>query len=441
MIFLYKTIINILFIIALPFLLVLYLFSEKRRATLGFRLGFRTGLKPKQAGKKRIWIHALSVGEVISAVPFVNVLKGQHKELDIVFTASTKTGFDMAAQLFREKVSLKGDTALVAQLGYFPFDLGYCVKKISRQIEPDAVVLVETDLWPNFLYEMKKSKISVVLINARLSERSLNGYLFFRKFSCLFFSSLTGIMAQTPLDEKRFQSLGIDKNKISVVGNIKFDQPHEDVDKSYVESMRDRFGIQKETQVFVAGSTHEGEEKILYEVYKKVKEAFPGLLMILAPRDPDRCPTILSYFLFHDVHAAFMSTMGESNDKSNKRPDVVLVDKIGELARLYAVCDVAFIGGSMVRQGGHNPLEPAAFSKPVLFGSDMSDFLLISNMLMDHGGAKRVGSEQELKKELEAILGNRQTQQHMGSRSYEVFSRNFGAVQRIIKNLETLHIV
>ncbi|MBU8848647.1 MAG: 3-deoxy-D-manno-octulosonic acid transferase [Desulfobacterales bacterium] len=437
MIFLYKTIINILFIIAFPFLPLIYFFSEKRRATLSLRFGFRTGLKPKQAGKKRIWIHALSVGEVISAVPFVKALKERHKELDIVFTASTKTGFDMAEQLFLKKIFPKEDAPFVDQLGYFPFDLGYCVKKVSLQIEPDAVVLVETDLWPNFLYEMKKSKIPVILVNARLSKRSLNGYLFFRKFSSMFFSSLTGIMAQTSLDEKRFQRLGIDEKKISVTGNIKFDQPPEDMDKRVIKGMRDRFSIQKGTQVFIAGSTHEGEEDILCEVYKEVKKNYSGLLMILAPRDPKRCPKISSYFLSNEIQAILMSAMDESKDC----PDVVLVDKMGELARLYAICDVAFIGGSMVRQGGHNPLEPAAFSKPVLFGSDMSDFLLISNMLMDHGGAERVESEQDLRRELEAILGNRQTQQHMGSRSFEVFSRNSGSVQRIIKNLETLHIV
>ena len=405
------------------------------------RFGLRTGFTPKQTEKKRIWIHALSVGEVISAVPFVKALKEQFKGLDIVFTASTKTGFDMADQLFLKKVFPKEDTALVDQLGYFPFDLGYCVKKISRQIDPDAVVLVETDLWPNFLYEMKKKEIPVILINARLSKRSLNGYLFFKKFSSLFFSSLTGIMAQTLLDEERFQRLGVDKSKISVVGNIKFDQPHEDMDKNRVQGMRDRFGIQKKTQVFVAGSTHEGEEKILCEVYKRVKKKFPGFLMILAPRDPKRCPAIRSYFLSKDIHTSFMSTMDEPNSKFNRRPDVILVDKMGELSRLYALCNVAFIGGSMVRQGGHNPLEPAVFSKPVLFGSDMSDFLLISTLLMDHGGAKRVESEQNLRKELENILGNKQVQDNMGTRSFEVFSRNYGAVKRIIKNMERFHIV
>jgi len=432
MIFLYKTLTNILFIIVLPLLPFVYFFSEKRRANMFPRFGIKTGFVSGQQGKKRIWIHALSVGEVVSAVPLVNALKEQHKGLDIVFTASTKTGFDMAEQLF-----VKKKIRLADQLGYFPFDLGYCVKKIKQQIKPDAVVLVETDLWPNFLYEMKKSQIPVVLINARLSNRSLKGYLFLKNFSSLFFSSLTWIMAQTHLDEERFQRLGIDGKKISVVGNIKFDQPVADMDKIHVKGIRNCLDIQNKTQVLVAGSTHEGEEKILCDVYKKVKKDFPGFLMILAPRNPKRCSEILSYFISNDVQAVLMSTI----KKTGKSPNVVLVDKMGKLFEMYSVCNVAFIGGSMVRQGGHNPLEPAAFSKPILFGPDMSDFDLISTWLLDHGGAKRVASEQDLIKELEAILKSRQVQDHMGSRSFEVFSRNCGAVQKIIKNMERLHIV
>ena len=348
MIFIYKIVTNILFISSLPFLPLLYFFSEKRRANLIPRFGFRTGLVPKQTGEKRIWIHALSVGEVISALPFVNALKEQFKHLDIVFTASTKTGFDMAGQLFFKNISQSKDVALIDQLGYFPFDLGYCVKKVSRQIEADAVILVETDLWPNFLYEMKNNKIPVVLINARLSKRSLNGYLFFKKFSSMFFSSLTGIMAQTPLDEERFQRLGIDKSKISVMGNIKFDQPVADMNQSRIDSIKNRFGIHNQTKVFVAGSTHEGEEKILCEVYKRIKNTFPEIVMILAPRDPKRCPSILSFLLSRDISAVSMSTLDEPNIKLNRPPGVILVDKMGELCRLYAICDVAFIGGSMV---------------------------------------------------------------------------------------------
>jgi len=441
MIFFYKIIITLLFIVVLPFLPFIYFFSKKRRATLGFRFALKADFKPKPRGKKRIWVHALSVGEVISALPLVKELKEQYPDLDIVFTASTKTGFDMAEQLFLKNRDLKNagleNEGLVNQLGYFPFDLGFCVNKISSQIDPDAVVLVETDLWPNFLYKMKRRKTAVVLINARLSKRSLKGYLVFKKFSSMFFSSLTKIMAQTQLDKKRFQSLGIDERKISVVGNIKFDQIHGNMDEQTVKVMKDSFGVQKGTSVFLAGSTHEGEEKILCSVYKKIKKKFPEFLMIIAPRDPKRSSVILSYFLSHDVNAEFMSTV----EKSSRRYGVALVDRMGELSRLYAICDVAFIGGSMVSQGGHNPLEPAVFSKPVLFGTDMSDFLLISNMLMESGGARRVESELQLEKEIEIILENRHIRQHMGKLSFEVFSRHSGVVQRIINSMQRLDIV
>ncbi len=397
---------------------------------MGFRLGFRTGLNPKQAGKKRIWIHALSVGEVKSALPFITAFKKKYRDMDIVFTASTRTGFDMADRLFLKK-------KVVDQLGYFPLDLGYTVKKICRQIAPDAVVLVETDVWPNFLYEMNNRQIPVILINARLSNRSLNGYLIFRKFWARVFSFFTRIMVQTPLDEERFQRLDIDKRKIRVAGNIKFDQPFENIDKPIADGMRHRLGIQKKTRVIIAGSTHEGEEKMLCRVYKAVKKQFPGVLMILAPRDPKRCSTLQAYFLSHHVQAGLMSTL----DAGKNPPDIVLVDKMGELCRLYAICDVAFIGGSLVRQGGHNPLEAAAFSKPILFGPDMSDFLLISTLLRDNGGAKIVASESELGHEIEKILGNTPLQQQMGIQNFQVFSWNSGAVQRIIKEMEHLNIV
>ncbi|MCP3872341.1 MAG: 3-deoxy-D-manno-octulosonic acid transferase [Desulfobacteraceae bacterium] len=432
MIYLYKILVNILFLIVLPCLPFLYFFSEKRRASLVFRFGFKTRSYPKKTDQKRIWIHALSVGEVKSVVPFVQALKAQYKDLNIVFTASTKTGFDMAHQIFFKK-----DASLADQLRYFPYDLGYCVKKAIRQIAPDAVILVETDVWPNLLYEMKKSKIPVLLINARLSKRSLKGYLFFRKFASMFFSSITQIMAQTDLDAKRFQQLGINTDKISVAGNIKFDQPIEDMSKSYIKDMKNRFCIQKQTKVFIAGSTHDGEEKILCKVYKDAKKNFPDLFMILAPRNPKRCQDIASLFLSKGVHVQFMSIKTEHSDC----PDVVLVDKMGELSRLYAICDIAFIGGSMVQQGGHNPLEPASFSKPILFGLDMSDFSLISNMLVDQGGAKKVGSQQELKEALEMLLKNNQISGQMGFQSFEVFSQNSGAVNRIINNMEHLKIV
>jgi 3-deoxy-D-manno-octulosonic-acid transferase len=159
--------------------------------------------------------------------------------------------------------------------------------------------------------------------------------------------------------------------------------------------------------------------------------------MILAPRDPKQCGKILSYFMSENLNAILMSDM----DKDDKEIDVIFVDTMGELSKLYAVCDIAFIGGSMVKQGGHNPLEPAAFAKPVLFGDDMSDFLLVAKMLTDNKGSKIVESEMQLQQELETILNDKQVQEYMGKKNFEIFSKNSGSVQKIIKKMEQLNIV
>jgi 3-deoxy-D-manno-octulosonic-acid transferase len=202
--------------------------------------------------------------------------------------------------------------------------------------------------------------------------------------------------------------------------------------------------------VLIAGSTHEGEENILCDVYQRLKNKIPQLLMIIAPRDPKRCLSISHIFKTSNLRTTLMSSLCESHDFSEgdfnvsdlkEDPGVILVDKMGELAGLYSICDLAFIGGSMVNKGGHNSLEAAAFSKPVLFGPDMSDFLLISKMLTDHGGARTVESPEDLESEIENILGCNQTMIDMGNKNFEVFSMNSGAVQRVIKTMEQIHIV
>jgi 3-deoxy-D-manno-octulosonic-acid transferase len=413
------------FVIVIP---LIYLFSEKRRTNLLLRLGFGTDWKAKTPGEKRIWIHALSVGEVRSSFPLVKALKENYGQINLVFTASTRTGFETARQSFLKP-------GMVDQLGYFPFDFGYSVRKISQLIRPDAVIIVETDIWPNFLFEMKKRRIPMVLINARLSKRSFKGYLRFQRFFSTVFSCFTEIMVQSPLDADRFQGLGIRPEKIQITGNLKFDQDVEDVADSFIPALREKFHIQAQTLVLVAGSTHEGEEDILLRVYQQLKPKYPDLMMILAPRDPRRGHALLPH----------ISSMGLCASLLSQAPslpcEIVLVDEMGILSRLYALCHAAYIGGSLVPEGGHNPLEPAVFSKPVFFGPDMSDFLLISTLLKDHGGSKQIGSETELAHELDILLGNRDLQNRMGRLNYEVFSNYSGVVQKIVQNLERLHIV
>ncbi len=432
MIVLYKILMNFsagLFFLLFP---LIYLFSEKRRPGLLLRSGFGTAWKMKKPGEKRIWIHALSVGEVRSAAPFVKALNGRHKKAKIIFTASTRTGFETAAGLFSTL-----DDKTVDQTGYFPFDFGYSVKKTTELISPDAVIIVETDIWPNFLFEMKKRRIPVVLINARLSERSLKGYLWFKSFFSSVFSCFTRIMVQTPLDAGRFQNLGISKENIHVTGNLKFDQVREDRDDSFANGMKKRLNIQAQTLVLIAGSTHEGEETILLKAYEELKIKYPDLMMILAPRDPLRCKSLRPSISSGDIPVSLMS----ETKRPEQKPGIILVDEMGILSQLYSLCHVAYIGGSLVKEGGHNPLEPAAFSKSVLFGPDMSDFLEIAALMKEHGGARQVSSEKELAHELDSLLGNHDLQNHMGRLNREVFLNHSGAVENIIRNLESLHIV
>ena len=432
MILFYKIVVNILFLAALPILPFLYVFSKKRRASLGPRLGFKTGLSPERKNQKRLWVHALSVGEVISAVPFVNALKDHDTDTDIVFTASTKTGVDMACKLL-----FKENARQVDQVGYFPFDLGYAVERISRQINPDAIVLVETDLWPNFLYRMKKRNVPVILINARLSSRSLKGYLFFKKFSALFFSGLSRVMVQTKLDKQRFECVGIDASRISVMGNIKFDRAPAAMDEHKMAELKTLFGIQENDRVWIAGSTHEGEERMLVDIFVAAKKKNPSLKLILAPRDPNRSGPLLRQIRSQDCEPVLLSRF----KPGKPHPDLIIIDGLGLLSTAYAICDIAFVGGSMVPLGGHNPLEPAMFAKPVLFGPHMTDFLQVAQVLVDVKGACRVETAIEMATRLEEILNNRALAEQMGHAGYEFFAGNTGAVARIINTMEDLDLV
>ena len=411
----------------------MYLVSGKRRANLLQRLGIATGFKKKKNNPLRIWVHALSVGEVRSALPFVQSLKKQKPGAKIIFTASTKTGYETAQQLFGS-----GKNSLVS-LGYFPFDFYLSISRVSGIIEPDLVCLIETDYWPGFLHYMKQQRVPVVLINARLSKTSFNGYLRMGRFSSLFFSSLSHVMAQTPLDAHRFKAVGVPERCLSTMGNIKFDQPMVDLDESGILKLRSRFGIQEKELVWIAGSTHEGEEKILLDVFAAVKKNIPNLKLILAPRDPGRGEKLMGQMPFLSHPPVLFSALAGALVSENH--DLIILDQMGLLAAAYAVCDIAFIGGSLLPFGGHNPLEPAMFGKPVLFGSHMTDFLEIADLLVDAKGAVRVETSSQIQASLEEILGSSDLAGQMGAACYNVFSGNSGAVTRTIQKMEALSFV
>jgi 3-deoxy-D-manno-octulosonic-acid transferase len=442
----YHILLSMGFILVLPVLPAVWLLSKNRRANLLQRMGMFTGII-KKGFRKPVWVHALSVGEVQSSLPLISGIRKRFPETQIILTASTRTGFDTARALF-----FRPENPLVSRIAYFPFDLPWAVARIRRLISPSLVCLVETDLWPGFVHAMVRKQIPVVLVNARLSSRSFQRYRRLGPLAGLFFSKLTHVLAQTRLDMERFNALGVSGSRLTLAGNIKFDQPLRQVGPSERAAFRHWFGLSGDDRLWLAGSTHQGEERLVFSAFQKVRCQVPGLKLIIAPRDPGRCRQVAKELAKLGCSTVYLSqTRDRQNDPTGPRshhpmdpgpengkhspagdgPEtgpVMLLDCLGVLASAYAVCDVAFVGGSLVSCGGHNPLEAAMFKKPVVFGPHMDDFSEITALLVARNAACQATDADSLALALENLLTCPDHASDMGARAFTVFKENAGAV-------------
>lgn len=407
----------ILLFFGFPVFLIIILLSEKRRKTFLHRLMLTSNRKPSDANP--IWIHALSLGEVLSAVPLVQALSADFGKKHIVFSASTYTGFNMAEKLFQNHADM---------IFYFPYDIPFCVRRAIHRINPAMVIIVETDIWPNFLFTLKTSGIPVSLVNARLSERSYAGYHRFSFFTKQIFANFSKICTQTQEDAQRFVALGVSSDKVSVTGNIKFDQPEISLSDQDIVYLYKLINPDNARKTIVAGSTHEGEEAILAESVFQLKQNVEHILLIIAPRDPKRAKVVSDILQTFGLSAQLLSEIGQTGISGIT--DVVVIDRIGILRKLYALADIAFVGGSLAAFGGHNPIEPAAFAKPVLFGPDMSSFKEISAMFLERGGAISVHDSHSFYTTAYELLTHQEKALAIGHRAYEIFSGNKGAVEK-----------
>ena len=431
LIILYNILFFIVVVLGFPFIIPVVLLSEKRRQTVLKRLGF-TSLpdeflqsRMRHPGKKPIWVHALSVGEVLSAAPLVKGLRNFFDTEDIIFSVSTKTGFEIASEHLRDSVDA---------IFFFPYDIKFSVKHITGKLNPSLVIIVETDIWPNFLFEMKKRNTPVIFVNARLSKSSFVGYKRLGFFTKPLFFCFANICTQSMEDAKRFQALDVPSNRITVTGNIKFEQEFQPLPADEIEKLRQWMNIQQSQKVIVAGSTHKGEESILLEAFSMMKNDFNDLLLVVTPRDPKRAMSVYRMFESAGFSVSFLKEMEKIS--AGKRFDVIVVDILGILKKLYAIADIAFIGGSLVDCGGHNPLEPAIFSKPIIFGQDMSDFDEISKMLVESGGAVRVHDANSIFEAVAMLIRDDNKAIKMGQRALQVFKANKGAVEKTLKVVE-----
>lgn len=407
---------------ALPLLLPLILTTGKRRRTVLGRSGLRPEIPPPAPGERRIWIHALSVGEVLSIAPLVTAFRRRHPREPVVFTASTLTGLAMA----RERIGPHVDG-----VGLFPYDLILSVRRVANRVGPRMVIMAETDLWPGFLHEMDRRGVPVVLVNGRLSDRSFSGYRRFRSFFGPLFSRFKRVCAQSAEDARRFRKLGTPADRVRVTGNLKFDQPRPDASPAALDDLRGSLGLPSDRRILVAGSTHPGEEALLAAALQTLRRSFPDLLCIVAPRHPGRAGEVAAIFREKGLSLGRLSAGGGG-------PDGLVVDRMGLLARLYGLAQVAFVGGSLIPFGGHNPLEPAALARPVIFGPHMHAFREISERLLAAGGALRVTDVRSLAEAVAGLLEDPRRAARIGRQGRAVVEAHQGAVERTLGVIEDL---
>jgi len=419
-------------IIGFPIILPFLVTSRKRRKTVLQRLSFagNTAVAGKTLANSRhrtIWVHALSLGEVISAIPLVLEIDKRFGKKNIIFSASTLTGFETAAQRL--------DTH-VRQVFFFPFDFLFSVARVVNWADPDLVIIVETDLWPNFMAHMKSRCIPVVLVNARLSDRSAGGYRLIRPIVEPLLKAFRTICVQSPEDAKRFLSLGAPADRVAVTGNLKFDQPVQPLSDQEGQYWRDLFDLQTTDQLVVAGSTHPGEEALLLRGLVGLMKQQQGLKLVIAPRDPQRAAEVKALFAGGGLGAVYLSDLEAR--RSGMLPEVIVIDRIGILSQIYALGDITFVGGSLVAEGGHNPLEPAAHGKPVLFGPDMSDFRAIAELLVQGGGALQVEDRAGVARQVDRLLTDTEFARTTGEKARRVFNDHAGAVNRTMAQVVKL---
>ncbi len=374
---------------------------------------------------ERIWIHALSVGEVLSAEPLVKALAQKVGAAKLVFSASTQTGFEMATRVIAPHV---------AALRHFPFDTMFSVNRALDVIRPRQVVIVETDIWPNFLFRLNQRRIPVHLVNARLSDRSFRGYQCIGFLMAPLLAVFSRICVQTDSDRQRFLDLGVAEEKLVTVGNIKFDQAPVSIAGDALKQLAQTLNLPADASVWVAGSTHEGEEEILSDAYRMIRASSIDPVLIVAPRDPGRAMDVCRLFNRAGIGAMTMGQM----ERQPRPPGVVVIDRIGILRNLYALADVAYVGGSLVKAGGHNPLEPASVARPILFGPHTEDFRWICQALEKAGGAIRVNNTDQLAETVGQLMVNPAKRRCLGRCAFNVFSINRGAVARTIAVIEAM---
>jgi 3-deoxy-D-manno-octulosonic-acid transferase len=409
----------ILLILLFPLIFIYICLHQKYRSWIPLRLGknLREALIEVTPKKQTIWIHALSVGEVTSALPLAAAVNEELPESNIIFSTSTRSGYELGKTLLSPHCR-----AVIP----FPLDLLPVCRYFIRTVSPDVFILVETDFWPNFLRILEKKQIPAILVNGRVSQQSMAHYSTYSSFFKPMFSSLSYLCVQTESDRRRFIDFGMSPEKVLKLGNLKY-EPTVDSHNKCELLIPDR----DDTAIFIAGSTHQGEEEFILEMFLSLQKEY-SLKLIIAPRDIQRAEKIAGLAKTRNISVQLRSAGTEIT------ADLLILDTIGELTAVYGAADICFVGGSLVNEGGHNPLEPAYHGKPVIFGPDMSDFEEISQDLVTGGGAFTVTDQAQLRDVVKTLLEDNEYRQKCGRAAQERVATAKGVLRKHVELIKDI---
>ncbi len=408
--FIYDILATVCFILFYPLVAISRLHTGKDTGTRKTKLGL---FEKPELKEKVVMFHAVSVGEVLSLEKLISKTHEIFPDYSIVLTTGTKTGQELAHKKYENITDF---------ITYFPFDFPFAINNFLNKIRPNMVIIAETELWPDFAIQCKKRELPLVIINGRISDSSYSSYRLLKPFFSPILNLYTRIYTQSELDNKRFISLGSKPENTQVMANLKFD----------IEKVDSDIDLKKgNNRIFIAGSTHSGENEIVIRTFNKLKETNQNLKMILAPRHMERIPEIEKILSDYSFSVGYRSKNDDFSDK-----DLIILDTFGELKKCYAISDIAFIGGSFNNTGGHNPLEASIYNVPTITGPNIKNFRDIYGILTRANASKLVKNEKELFDTLDTLLSNNEKLTEMINSCKTVFDSQKGAIEFVIERIK-----
>ena len=408
----YSFFVSVLSFIILPLIYLLRIVQKKDVTSWKVKAGNFNLPENFDKNKKTIMVHGVSVGEVVSLEKLIRKIKETFPNYNLVFTTGTKTG---------QETAIKKTGNIADFITYFPFDTPFFVKRFLNKINPDIILMAETEIWPVFVYNAFKKNIPVFIINGRISDESLKYYKLLKPFFKNVLPLYKGIFVQSEIDKIRMNLAGAPIQKLEIMKNLKFD----------TEKIEADIDLHTNSKILIAGSTHKGEDEIVLRVYKKLKLDIKDLRLILAPRHVTRTAEVTEY-----IKKFGFSFNCYSKNPSLNNKDILLLDVTGELAKLYSAAEIAFIGGSFNKTGGHNPLEAVIFDKPVISGPSTKNFRDIYSVLTANNAGFVVKSEEEFYKISNKLLSDKKFYEEIKNNTRNVFKNQQGALEFVINKLK-----